>query len=129
MTPLSKRTLEWMLKVKSSYKFWTKASCKLRNGTKTFLELKFFLFILKFKKLGFSALNVFKQLYFQRNSFLIPEKTFRNQRRHQTLTTFLNISRSKLPNFFEVKKKTYFFYTLFKYSLRLPFKRFNRLFH
>jgi len=30
--------------------------CKLRNGTKTFLELKFFLFIVKFKKLGFSAL-------------------------------------------------------------------------
>jgi len=28
---------------------------KLRNGTKTFLEPKFFLFTVKFKKLGFSA--------------------------------------------------------------------------
>jgi len=28
---------------------------KLRNGTKTFLELEFFLFVVKFKKLGFSA--------------------------------------------------------------------------
>jgi len=28
---------------------------KLRNGTKTFVEPKFFLFIVKFKKLGFSA--------------------------------------------------------------------------
>jgi len=28
---------------------------KLRNGTKTFLESKFSLFIVKFKKLGFSA--------------------------------------------------------------------------
>jgi len=28
---------------------------KLRNGTKTYLEQKFFLFIVKFKKLGFSA--------------------------------------------------------------------------
>jgi len=26
MTPLFKRTLEWMLKVKYSYNFWTKAS-------------------------------------------------------------------------------------------------------
>jgi len=28
---------------------------KLRNGTKSFLEPKFFLFIVNFKKLGFSA--------------------------------------------------------------------------
>jgi len=31
MTPLPKRTLEWMLKVKSSYNFVTKASFKNQN--------------------------------------------------------------------------------------------------
>jgi len=46
MTPLPKRTLEWMLKAKY-------------YGTKTFPEPKFFLFIVKLKKLGFSALLVF----------------------------------------------------------------------
>jgi len=44
MTPLSKRTLEWMIKIK--YSFLLK---KLRNGTITFLEPKF-LSIVKFKK-------------------------------------------------------------------------------
>jgi len=39
MTPFSKRTLQWMLKVKSSYNFLTN---KLRNGTKTLLKPKFF---------------------------------------------------------------------------------------
>jgi len=34
---------------------------KLRNGTKTFLEQKFSLFIVKFKKLGFSAPLRYKQ--------------------------------------------------------------------
>jgi len=29
--------------------------CKFKNGTKTFLEPKLFLLIVKFKKLGFSA--------------------------------------------------------------------------
>jgi len=48
MTPLPKRTLECMLKVKYSYQFFNKS--KLRNGTKTFLEPKFFS-IVKFKKL------------------------------------------------------------------------------
>jgi len=39
---------------KSSYNFFNKS--KLRNRTKTFLETKFFsLFLVKFKKLGFSA--------------------------------------------------------------------------
>jgi len=37
MTSLPKRTLEWVVKV---YNFLTKAS--LRNGTKMFLEPKFF---------------------------------------------------------------------------------------
>jgi len=51
MSPLPKRTLKWMLKVKSSYK------SKLRNGNKTVLEPKFFSIcnLVKFKKLGFSA--------------------------------------------------------------------------
>jgi len=47
MTPLPKRTLEWMLKVKSSYNFLTKASSKRFRGTKikwdqNVLEPKFF---------------------------------------------------------------------------------------
>jgi len=37
---------------KSSYNF---LKSKLRNGTKAFLETKFSLFLVKFKKLGFSA--------------------------------------------------------------------------
>jgi len=52
MTPLSKKTLEWMLKVKVPLQFFHKS--KLRNGTKTFPEPKI-LFIVKFKKFGFSA--------------------------------------------------------------------------
>jgi len=52
MTPLPKRTLEWMLKVEVLLQLFNKS--KLRNGTKRFLEPKF-LFIVKFKKLGFSA--------------------------------------------------------------------------
>jgi len=39
--------------VKSSYNFFYKR--KLINETKTYLEQNFFLFIVKFKKLGFSA--------------------------------------------------------------------------
>jgi len=53
MTRLLKRTLEWMLKVKVLLQLFNKS--KLRNGTKTYLEQKFFLFIVKFKKLGYSA--------------------------------------------------------------------------
>jgi len=50
MTPLPKRTFEWMLKVKSSYNFLTKA--RDQNDSRA----KIFLFILvKFKKLRFSA--------------------------------------------------------------------------
>jgi len=52
MTPLSKRTLEWILKVKVLLQLFNKS--KLKNGTKTLLEPKF-LFIVKFKKLGFGA--------------------------------------------------------------------------
>jgi len=40
MTSLSKRTLEWMLKVKVLLQLLKKR--KLRNGIKTFLELIFF---------------------------------------------------------------------------------------
>jgi len=40
---------------------------KLRNGTKTFLEPNFFLFMVKFKKLGFSA------------PFLTPRQTHENR--------------------------------------------------
>jgi len=43
-----------MLKVKYSYNFLSNES-KLRNGTKTFLEPKFYLFLVKFKKLEFIA--------------------------------------------------------------------------
>jgi len=39
MTPLLKRTLEWMFKVHLLQDF---NKSKLRNGTKTFLEPKFF---------------------------------------------------------------------------------------
>jgi len=46
------RTLEWMLKVQVLLQLFNKS--KLSNGTKTFLEPKFF-FIDKFKKLGFST--------------------------------------------------------------------------
>jgi len=53
MTPLPKRTLEWMLKVKYSYNFLTKASYEV--GPKRFQSQNFSLFIVKFKKLGFSA--------------------------------------------------------------------------
>jgi len=42
-----------MLKVTVLLQLFNKI--KLRNGTKTYLEPKFFLFIVKFKKLGFSA--------------------------------------------------------------------------
>jgi len=40
MTPLSKRTLEWMLKVKVLLQLFNKS--KLRNGIKMFLESKVF---------------------------------------------------------------------------------------
>jgi len=40
MTPLPKRTLEWLLKVKVLLQLFNKS--KLRNGTKAFLERKFF---------------------------------------------------------------------------------------
>jgi len=53
MTPLPKWTLEWMLKMKSSYNFLTKASSEMRP--KRFWSQIFSLFIVKFKKLGFSA--------------------------------------------------------------------------
>jgi len=53
MTPLSQRTLEWVLMMKVLLQLINKS--KLRNGTKTYLELKFSLFIVKFKELGFSA--------------------------------------------------------------------------
>jgi len=42
-----------MLKVISSLKLFYKR--RLRNGTKAYLEQKISLFIVKFKKLGFSA--------------------------------------------------------------------------
>jgi len=51
MTPLLKRTLEWVLKVKYSYNFLTKASLEMGP---TRLEPHFYS-IVKFKKLGFSA--------------------------------------------------------------------------
>jgi len=53
MTLLPKKTLEWMLKVKYSYNFLTKSSKEM--GLKRFLSQNFSLFIVKFKKLGFSA--------------------------------------------------------------------------
>jgi len=53
MTPLSKRTLEWMFKGEVFLQLFNKS--KLRNGTKTFLQPNFFLFVVKIKKLGFSA--------------------------------------------------------------------------
>jgi len=40
MTPLPKRTLEWMFKGEVLLQFFKKS--KLRNGTKTFLVPKFF---------------------------------------------------------------------------------------
>jgi len=52
MTPLPKRTIEMNLRLLFSYKF---LQSKLRNGTKTFLEPKVYVFIVKFKKLGFTA--------------------------------------------------------------------------
>jgi len=45
MTPFPKRTLEWKLKVKVLLQLFNKS--KLRNGTKTFLQPNFFLFIVK----------------------------------------------------------------------------------
>jgi len=48
MTPPAKRTLEWMLKVKSSYNL---TISKLRNWTKTFLEPKFFSIYSQIKKI------------------------------------------------------------------------------
>jgi len=55
MTPLPKRILEWMLKVKYSYNFLRKASYEM--GPNSQFKNLFFqsLFIVKFKKLGFSA--------------------------------------------------------------------------
>jgi len=43
MTPLPKRNLEWMLKVKVLIQLINKS--KLRNETKTFLERKIFLYL------------------------------------------------------------------------------------
>jgi len=40
MTPIPKRTLEWIIKVKVLLQLLKKS--KLSNGTKTFLEQKFF---------------------------------------------------------------------------------------
>jgi len=51
MTSLPKKTLEWMLKVKVLLKLLNKT--KLRNGTKTFLDGKFFSICSQI--LGFSA--------------------------------------------------------------------------
>jgi len=41
MTPLPKKTLEWMLKLKGEVLLQLLNQSKLRNGTKTFLEPKF----------------------------------------------------------------------------------------
>jgi len=53
MTPLPKRTVEWMLKVKSSCNFLAKASTKWDQNVSG--DKNFSLFIVKFKKLRFSA--------------------------------------------------------------------------
>jgi len=54
MTPLPKRTLEWMFKGKVLLQLFNKS--KLRNENNTFLKPKFFSIIVKFNKLRFSAL-------------------------------------------------------------------------
>jgi len=51
MTPLPKRTLEWMFKVRALLQFFNKSKFM---GPKHFESEKFFLFLVKFK-LGFSA--------------------------------------------------------------------------
>jgi len=55
MTPLLKRTLEWILKLKGKVLLQLFNKSKLRNVTKTFLDQNFALFIIKFKKLRFSC--------------------------------------------------------------------------
>jgi len=49
--------------------------CKLRNGTKMFLELKFFFFVVKFKKLGFSAPLILLQRFAQSSVFADRKST------------------------------------------------------
>jgi len=53
MIPLPKRTLVWIIKGKVLLQLCNKS--KLRNGTKTFSEQNVSLFLVKFKKLGFST--------------------------------------------------------------------------
>jgi len=54
MTPLLTSTFGMNVKVVVLLQLFNKS--KLRNGIKTFLELKLFSIIVKFKKLGFTVL-------------------------------------------------------------------------
>jgi len=73
MTLLPKRTLEWMLKVKSSYNFLTK---QVKKWDQNVSREKFSLFIVKLK-LGFSAQGRQKKKKFQggKNTKKYTEKT------------------------------------------------------
>jgi len=60
MTPFLKKTLKWMFKGEVLLQLLNKN--KLRNRTKTFQSQNFSLFIVKFKKLGFSA-SLMQRIY------------------------------------------------------------------